>query len=61
MVAVRCWWRGKRSRRNGQDKCSVEDTKWRKKIKVQWRAKEQAVVGRDWDMDMERDEVFDKG
>ena len=51
MEAVRCWWRDKRSGRNGQD------TEWRKKCKGQWRAKEQATVRRGWNKDMERDKV----
>ena len=61
MVAVRCWWRGKRSRSNGQDK------QWNKKVKGQWRAKEQTTMRRGWNKrnkDMERDKVskvFDRG
>ena len=34
----------------------MEDTEWRKQIKGQWRAKEQAAMRWDW----RRDEVQDK-
>ena len=44
---------------------TVEDTEWKKKVKGQWRAKEQAAVRpwvrRGWNEDMERDKVFDRG
>ena len=40
---------------------TVEDTEWRKEVKGQWRAKEQAAVRRGWNKDLERDEVYDKG
>jgi len=47
---------------------AVVDTEWRKKIKGQWRAREQAVVRREWgvyeeqDKDMvDRDKVYDRG
>ena len=45
---------------------AVEDTEWRKEIKGQWRAKEQAVVRWGWRRDMEqdkveRDRVYDRG
>ena len=51
----------------------VEDTEWRKKIKGQWRAKEQAVMRWDWRRDevqdkykvdkdrVDRDKVYDRG
>ena len=37
------------------------DREWRKEVKRQWRAKEQAAVRRGWSKDMERDKVFDRG
>ena len=37
---------GKRFGRNGLDICTVEDTEWRGKVNGQWRAMEQAAVGR---------------
>ena len=40
---------------------TVEDTKWRKEVKGQWRAKEQAAVRRGWNKDLERDKVYDRG
>ena len=47
---------------------AVVDTEWRKEIKGQWRAREQAVVRREWgvyeeqDKDMvDRDKVYDRG
>ena len=47
---------------------AVVDTEWRKKIKGQWRAREQAVVRREWGVDEEqdkdmvdRDKVYDRG
>ena len=47
---------------------AVVDTEWRKKIKGQWRARERAVVRREWsggeeqDKDkVERDKVYDRG
>ena len=47
---------------------AVEDTEWRKKIKGQWRGKEQAVVRWGWRRDeeqdkdkVERDKVYDRG
>ena len=40
---------------------TVEDTEWRKEVKGQWRAKEQATVRRGWTKDMERDKVYDRG
>ena len=40
---------------------TMEDTEWRKEVKEQWRAKEQAAVRRGWNKDMERDMVFDRG
>ena len=47
---------------------AVEDTEWRRKSKGQWRAKEQAVVRREWgggeeqDKDkVDRDKVYDRG
>jgi hypothetical protein len=47
---------------------AVVDTEWRKKIKGQWRAMEQAVVRREWsggeeqDKDkVDRDKVYDRG
>ena len=46
----------------------VEDTEWRRQAKGQWRAKEQAVVRREWgggeeqDKDkVDRDKVYDRG
>ena len=51
--------------RTGQ---AVVDTEWRRKIKGQWRAREQAVVRRGWSGDVvqdkdkvERDKVYDRG
>ena len=43
-----------------------QDTAWRKEVKGQWRAKEQAVVIWEWRRDMEqdkeeRDKVYDRG
>ena len=35
---------------------TVEDTKWRKEVKGQWRAKEQATARRGWAEDIERGE-----
>jgi len=47
---------------------AVEDTEWRRRIKGQWRAREQAVVRRGWsggveqDKDkVDRDKVYDRG
>ena len=47
---------------------AVEATEWRRKIKGQWRAREQAVVRRGWSGDVvqdkdkvERDKVYDRG
>ena len=47
---------------------AVVDTEWRKKIKGQWRARERAVVRREWsggeeqDKDkVDRDKVYDRG
>ena len=47
---------------------TVEDTEWRRQAKGQWRAKEQAVVRREWgggeeqDKDkVDRDKVYDRG
>ena len=45
---------------------TVEDTKWRKEVAGQWRAKEQAAVRRGWSKDLvqekvERDKVYDRG
>ena len=45
---------------------AVEDTKWRKEVTGQWRAKEQAAVRRGWNKDLElelveRDKVYDRG
>ena len=40
---------------------TVEDTKWRKNVKGQWRAKEQVAMRRGWNKDMEREKVFDRG
>ena len=52
---------------------AVEDTWWRKKMKGQWRAKEQAVMRWDWRRDevqdkdkverdrVDRDKVYDRG
>ena len=45
---------------------AVEDTKWRKEVKVQRRAKEQAIVRRGWSKDLgrevvERDKAYDRG
>ena len=44
---------------------AVEDTAWRKKVKGQWRTKEQAVLRWGWRRDMEqdkeeRDKVYDR-
>ena len=39
----------------------VEDTEWRRTVKGQWRAMEQAAVRRGWVKDMERDKVYDRG
>ena len=61
MVARRCGWGGKRSGRSGQDKQCMEDTEWRKEVKGQWRAKEQATVRRGWNKDLERDKMYDIG
>ena len=44
-----------------EDTCRVEDTEWRKVVKGQWRAEEQAAVRRGWDKDLERDKVYDRG
>ena len=47
--------------------CTVEDTEWRKAVKEQWRAREQATVRRGWSKDLEdkdkveRDKVYDRG
>jgi hypothetical protein len=47
---------------------AVDDTEWRRQAKGQWRAKEQAVVGRGWSGEVEqdkdkvdRDRVYDRG
>ena len=47
---------------------AMEDTEWRRKSKGQWRAKEQAVVRREWgggggqDKDkVDRGKVYDRG
>ena len=40
---------------------TLENTEWRKEVKGQWRAREQAAVRRSWNKDMERDKVFDRG
>ena len=45
---------------------AAEDTAWRKEVKGQWRAKEQAVVRWEWRRDMEqdkeeRDKVYERG
>ena len=40
---------------------TVENTEWRKEVKGQWGAKEQATVRRGWTKDMERDKVYDRG
>ena len=37
------------------------DLEWRKEVKGEWRAKEQAAVRRGWSKDMERDKVYDRG
>ena len=46
----------------------MEDTAWRKEVKGQWRAREQATVRRGWSKDLEqdkdkveRDKVYDRG
>ena len=45
----------------------VEDTEWRKEVKGQWRAMEQATMRRGWSKDLEdkdkeeRDKVYDRG
>ena len=40
---------------------TVEDTEWRKEVKGQWRAKEQAAERWGWTKDMKRDKVHDRG
>ena len=52
LVEGREVWEG----RTGQ---TVEDIEWRKEVKGQWRAKEQAAVRRGQNKDLERDKVYD--
>ena len=46
---------------------TVGGTEWRKEVKGQWRAREQATVRRGWSKDLEdkdkeeRDKVYDRG
>ena len=47
---------------------AVVDTEWRRVVKGQWRAREQAMVRRGWNKNLgqdkdkvERDEVYDRG
>ena len=40
---------------------TVEETAWRKQAKRQWREMEQASVRREWNKDLERDKVYDRG
>ena len=40
---------------------TVEETAWRKHAKRQWREMELASVRREWNKDLERDKVYDRG
>ena len=40
---------------------TVEETAWRKQAKRQWMEMEQASVRREWNKDLERDKVYDRG
>jgi hypothetical protein len=40
---------------------TVEDTRWRREAKGQWRAREQAAVRWEWTKEEERDKVYDRG
>ena len=40
---------------------TVEDTRWRKEAKGQWRAREQAAVRWEWTKEEEGDKVYDRG
>ena len=40
---------------------TVEETAWRTQAKSQWREIEQASVRREWNTDLERDKVYDRG
>ena len=39
----------------------IEETKWRKEVKRQWREMEQATMRRGWNKDLERDKVYNRG
>ena len=40
---------------------TVEDTRWRREAKGQWRARKQAAVRWEWTKEEERDKVYDRG
>ena len=40
---------------------TVEETEWRKHAKRQCREMEQASMRREWNKDLERDNVYDRG